>query len=500
MLNKYVWELYIKSGGESVIKFFENSLSSSSGITEVYVDKIFYLHKQYCVSRDALNYTKEQLLDLVSYFEENKINGSEITPQKDIEQSIDRIFSEEYKGWQTEQKTDKGTFELFIDNLANESTYLSVCYPGLFIPYYYFANYNVLCKIADAFDIELPDLPKKSDYKGRTWHYANLCKSLYRFREENDLTIYELCAFLYDFAPKYVGGIDCYIIKDLPEPKAAFFVGGGGDNGDAVAEDHSEEISFWQCNPDTRVGDMIVMYLRTPISAISSIWRSQSVGFIDPFFYYYRCTYIGSPQKVSRIPIQKIKTDPVLGKMPIVAKNMQGINGVELRPSDYNYIVDQSGIDLPKLEYAATEHSGEYVNEKQVEEELIKPFLKKLGYEESDYERQMYIEIGNHNHALIPDFVLCPGSTSGHYSGFAIVEAKRSIKNEKQLVAAKTQARSYAKLLGARYTVVASMEKVWIMSYRDDYTESFLERTWDDLSDTDALYEVEKTIGKRRSE
>ena len=186
--------------------------------------------------------------------------------------------------------------------------------------------------------------------------------------------------------------------------------------------------------------------------------------------------------------------------MPIVAKNMQGINGIELRPSDYNYIINQSGIDLPKLEYTATEQSGEYVNEKQVEEELIKPLLKKLGYEESDYERQMYIEIGNHNHALIPDFVLSPNSTSGHYSGFAIVEAKRSIKNEKQLVAAKTQARSYAKLLGARYTVVASMEKVWIMSYRDDYTESFLERTWDDLSDTDALYEVEKTIGKRRSE
>ena len=41
-----------------------------------------------------------------------------------------------------------------------------------------------------------------------------------------------------------MGGIDSYIIRDLPEPKAAYFIGGGGDNEDATAEDYYDEISL----------------------------------------------------------------------------------------------------------------------------------------------------------------------------------------------------------------------------------------------------------------
>ena len=137
--------------------------------------------------------------------------------------------------------------------------------------------------IAETFDIDLPELPRKSDYKGRVWHYLSLCISLNHFEKDNNLSPYELYAFLYDFAPRYIGGKDSYILKELPSPKSAFFIGGGGDNDDATAEDHPDNITRWQCNPDTRAGDMIVMYLRTPVSAITSIWRSYSVGFFDPF-------------------------------------------------------------------------------------------------------------------------------------------------------------------------------------------------------------------------
>ena len=395
------------------------------------------------------------------------------------------------------QGSDKMVFDVFSCNIASYSTIFSIDYPGLFVPYFFFATYNVLTMIADTFGIELPEIPKKSDYRARTWHYANLCKSFYQFRIENHLSYYEFCAFLYDFAPHYIGGIDSYIIKDLPNPKAAFFIGGAGNNEDAEAENYSEEISYWQCNPDTRVGDMIVMYLRTPISSISSIWRSQSVGFIDPFFYYYRCTFIGMPVKIPRITIQEIKTDPILGKMPMVAKNLQGINGVELKPSEYNHIVERSGIDVPKLEYASPKSSLDYENEKEVEERLVKPLLKRLGYSDTDYVQQMYIEIGNHNHALIPDFVLNPISSSGHYSGFTILEAKRSIITQKQLEDTKTQTRSYAKLLGTRYAVIASMEKVWVMSASDDYTDAIFEEPWPALSDADTFYKLEKLIGQR---
>ena len=224
----------------------------------------------------------------------------------------------------------------------------------------------------------------------------------------------------------------------------------------------------------------------------------MSIGFIDPFFFYYRCTYIGMPEKITRIPIADIKNDSLLGKMPIVSKNMQGVNGVELRPSEYNYIASKDGLDLPRLENALSDNDGHFANEKEVEEKLIKPLLVKLGFSEDDYVQQMYVEIGNHNYALIPDFVINPSSSNGHYSGYAIIEAKRSVPNDKQLAHVKVQARSYAKLLGARFSVIASMEKVWITASEDDYDRFIFEATWESLSDTDVFYRLEKLIGKRQ--
>ena len=58
---------------------------------------------------------------------------------------------------------------------------------------------------------------------------------------------------------------------------------------------------------------------------------------------------------------------------------------------------------------------------------------------------------------------------NGHQSAFAIVEAKRSITRQQELNEALSQARSYAKLLGAKYAAIISQEKVWIYSAEDDY-------------------------------
>ena len=497
MINKYVWDLYLRSGGQEIVDFFERNLSQE--LSDSYAEEIARLQRVYCAAASIVEETKSQLSNLyedIAALELEPIDEEAQNAEEKYFDSIDDIFASLLKQ-EFECNSIKEQFDVFSSWIAEFSTRLSIFYPGIFVPYYYLANYNVLTLISDAFDIKLLELPKKSAYRARIWHYVELCKVFYHFRKENQLSPYELCAFLYDFAPHYVGGIDSYIIKDLPSPKAAFFVGGGGDNDDAEAENDQEMITRWQCSPDIRAGDMVVMYLRTPISSISSVWRSMSVGFIDPFFYYYRCCFIGNPVKIPRIPLQEIKEDPVLGKMPIVAKNMQGINGVELKPSQYNYIVAGSGIPLPKLEYVSPDNSNHPENEKAVEEKLIIPLLKLLGYSETDYVRQMYIAIGNHNHALIPDFVINPKSAGGHYSGFAIIEAKRSITSEKMLDEVKTQARSYAKQLGTQYSIIASMEKIWVTSSKDDYSQTIYEQTWEELKEADTFYALDKLIGMR---
>ena len=441
------------------------------------------------------------------FFKEAYINTPsdiEISPNEELSTIDDRFSDSCDFFWRTFMMEDESPteidykvfFDYFCGNLAHITTLLSLDLSELFIPYYFSTTYNILETIANIFEIDFPAIPAKSDYKGRVWHYANICKALYTFRIKNNLTFYELCAFLYDFAPKYVGGIDSYIIKDLPTPKSAYFIGGGGRNADAVAEDDPQNVIRWQCSPNTQAGDLIVMYLRTPISAISSIWQAQSIGFVDPFFWYYRMTYIGNPIKINRIPLNQIKADEILGKMWIVKKNMQGINGVELLPSEYNHIVDLTGKDICRLESVMEMDDEDFPNEKAVEEKLIKPLLKKLGYSAGDYVQQMYIEIGNHNHALIPDFVLKPRRSTGHQSGYAIIEAKRSIKNGRQWEDAKGQVRGYAKLLSAKYSVVASMETICVMSSQDDYTEEIFSKPWSSLSSPDTLYCLKKLLGK----
>ncbi|MBP3663673.1 MAG: hypothetical protein J6J03_00780, partial [Tyzzerella sp.] len=385
-------------------------------------------------------------------------------------------------------------FEWFTNSIAYFSTQLSIELSGVFVPYYFKCNFNIFERIAQEFDIPLPEIPSKKDYKGRFFYYGEICAALYEFREQHNMSPYELCAFLYDFAPKYVGGAGSYIIQELPEPKSAYFIGGSKD--DCFLTDNPEEIACWQCNPDTMAGDMIVMYLRSPVSAIDSVWRSVSVGFNDPFFYYYRCTYISRPCKIRRVSQKEFGQDPVFRELPIVKKNMQGINGVELYPSVYNHLLDLVKSDLPRFAFVENSENLSLSREKDVENQLIKPFLAQLGYSEADYRQQLYIEIGNHNHALIPDFVIHPNVSKGHQSAAYLIEAKYSIATTKLLEEAKTQARGYAKLLDAQYSVIASKEGIWITSREDDYSKNVLSFSWFALQNVDNFHMVFALLGK----
>ena len=174
---------------------------------------------------------------------------------------------------------------------------------------------------------------------------------------------------------------------------------------------------------------------------------------------------------------------------------MQGINGVELFPSVYNHLLNIAKSNLPKLEFTINNNDMVFSREKDVENKLIKPFLKELGYNESDYRQQLYIEIGNHNHALIPDFVIHPIVSKGHQSADFLIEAKLSIPLNKILEEVKTQARGYANLLKVKYSIIAAKEGIWIMDSSDDYSDSIISLTWTDLQNEDNFYKVFNIIG-----
>ncbi len=496
MLNKYIWNLYLQSGGADTVEMFRRNLSEK--ITSEYADEITRMRKYFCVMEELAEDEGNQIrgfIHLINELEEDNDEndlGDELDVE--IEDGNETTLLDSYFTMMAQECcTPQDTVFSFLNNIAFHSTDLASLYPDCFIPYYFRFNFNVLQKIAEEFEIELPAVPLKNDYKGRFYYYGEISKSLLNFAKQNELSNYELYAFLYEFAPHYLGGIDCYIVKELPAPRSAFFIG-ADQNDEALANNPSEIIS-WQCSPDTRVGDMIVMYMRTPISAIQSIWRACSVGFVDPFFYYYRCVYISNPVRIPAFSLDEMRKDSFFKLLPIVRKNMQGVNGVELYPSVYNHLLDRTKAKALRLEYEKTEDDEEYTCEKDVENKLIKPLLGKLKYRDDEYEQQVYVEIGNHNKALIPDFVLIPDKRSGHISGFAIIEAKRSISSEKYLKEVFVQARSYARILSTKYCVVASKEKIWISQRKDDYEEIIFEATWKQLNKADSFYELDKLIG-----
>lgn len=501
MLNEYVWKTYLQSGGNAVVEMFRRNLEEE--LTQEFVEKIREFHSVYLLDERELNDESEQLCDLIKIMQENPDEQSDDNfdaTSMDVAtqyNSPEEILAYDYKEifCSKGENTDKEAFKIFIYGIAYYSTSLSIEYPDYFVPYFYTLSFNVLIQIATEFGIDLPAIPAKKDYRGRFFYYGEICKALKDFQHKYNLDNYELCAFLYDFAPKYVGGAKSYIIDEdkLPKAKSAFFIGGAKYA--ILLSDDPKAISIWQCNPETRAGDMIVMYQRTPVSAIRSVWRSRSIGFNDPFFWYYRCTYIGNPVQIKEISLDTLRKDTVLSVMPIVRKNMQGVNGVELKPSEFNRILDLASASNPRLEYEMPDNDSQFTKEKDVERLLVKPLLQRLDYAETDYVQQLYIEIGNHNHALIPDFVLLPRKLQGRQTAFAVLEAKLSIANKKQLDETIIQARSYAKLLGAKYQMIASKEKVWLYSAKDDFVENIFVATWNNLRDADTFSQLYKIVG-----
>lgn len=487
MFNTYTWNLYLDAGGKDLVDFFEENYSKN--LSTAYVEKIAKLHKSFCPSKKINDILKEELDDFMEFLSRNYyfFEYGRYTIESGLKYFHKFLYAEN-------NRNEKLAFDDFSSYLSYYTTLLSYELPDLFIPYYFKYNFNILEKIFAEFDISLPEIPNKSDYRGRFFYYGEICKSLLEFKKEIGLTSYELIAFLYDFAPKYVGGIDSYIIKDLPNPSAAYLIGAGKD--DIFLLNDMDNITPWQCSPDIKVGDKVLMYIKYPVSAIGSIWTSVSIGFIDPFFYYYRCTYISNAKKIEKLTLNELKEDEVFKNLPIVRKNMQGLNGVELMPSAYNHLLEIKNLDFPRLEYFSMNDSQDFQSEKDVENKLIKPFLARLGYSETDYIQQLYIKVGNNNHLLIPDFVINPKTKSANESCDFIIEAKFSINSMKELEKARIQVRSYAKILDAKYVLIASKESIWVFGSSDDYKKDFISFTWEVLENEDNFYQIYKYIGK----
>lgn len=341
-------------------------------------------------------------------------------------------------------------------------------------PIFLTTRFDIIQQNCDAIGLELPPIPHTNDYSAYMMYYYDICEAFNKFQEQYGLTDAEFCACLYDFAPMQVD--DSATESELPKPINVWLT--GADKGDfkfldkySDGNNSSNPNQIWACNERTRRGDIVVIYCRTPRSYIHSIWRANSSGIFNPFDYYHCRATVCEGIRVPVITSNDLKSDTYFSNVPIVRKNLQGINGVELTAQDYSELlrfIKQKGGDisaLPKLFESGKVNFGELKIEKDVEEKVLIPFLVKIGYSETDWTRQLSLKAGR-NEKAIPDFAFFAKGERHFESAPMLIEAKYDMSLITEQQKAFSQALSYARML--RSSIMGICDKERLILYKVD--------------------------------
>lgn len=489
-LNQFIWNNYKESKeGQEVIKLFE----------EGYLDDILLKFV-----KDSSNKDLEQYLFII----DDIVNSSPLPENikyKDFYSYILdnglKILDESEKEYDIFKPEEYDLIIAFIEPFS--LCLFSSSEEGeedFYIPYFFQMNFGDLQKIADTFNVELPKVPLRKDKRERALYYLEFCKLWNEFRKENNLTIFELCAFLYDFAPKFIGKEKEEI---LPKPTNIWLCGGAKDDYPYLIEVKEETTYFWQGNQDTLKGDIILMYCLSPKSSIEFVCRAVNDGVRDPFFHYYGSITLGHIQHIKPITLAEIKTDEHLKELPIVRKNFQGVNGTRLHNEDYTRILEileQKGEDisqLPKLSSANFTPNKDCKNEREVEVKIVEPFLNDLNYSENDWVRQLPVRMGR-GERNFPDYVFFAETKKGYERGKMILETKFYIKSNAELEETFQQAQSYALRLNADRIVICDKDFIWIYMKKNNNFDrtKYLKYNWQEMNNPEIFNTVKKEIGK----
>ena len=493
--NSYIWQLYKNSPEGSVtIETYSNLLGQ---IIEGKF-KLTLAGLPFSISDCALEFTNTIV---------NNYSALAINSIFDAENLFDEIVSDFKVSFYEEEMEDVALDHADLLGLLTElSLGLYACFPKYFFPYLFGGQFYYFQKICDIFSIPLPELPKKKHFNKRLEYYFELCRILYEFRKNRNLSPPELCAFLYSFSPNF---ISVEADSELPKPMKVWIVGGGIDNnGDPEFLDGADEntVTNWQGNVDTRRGDIVLVYCLAPRSYIHSIWRAKTDGYIDPFFYFYNQIWVCNPIKTTRIRYNDLRNDPILSQNSLVKSSMQGLNGRRFNYREYEAILEimeRKGQDvsiLPRIDTILDIGDDETFlkDERDVEVYLVEPFLEKLGYESDDWMRQMTVRMGS-GEKIYPDYAFFAKRNKGEEQAKMILEAKYHIKNNKELFKAYWQAKSYALRLQSRVFVIAAVEGIWVFSLEKNGfdLDKYFYKNWKEIYHPDIFPNTVDLIGKK---
>ena len=312
------------------------------------------------------------------------------------------------------------------------------------------------------------------------------------------MTPEEFCVFLYYFAPHCIEPFS--ITENFPEPSKVYICGASREDSEYIKTYDENTLCCWAGNSNMLPGDIMLLYEVKPVAAIQSVWRCASVGFNDPFEYYFTRVWVSKMIRIPPVTLDDLRADSVWKEKGLVKASMQGCAGTPCTKDEYDAflkMLEAKGFDtshLPKIAYTGLPNDVELNVEKDVEEKLLEPLLKKLGYTEKNWVRQLPVRMGR-GERNYPDYALFPKGTKGEETAQFLWEAKFTISSRRQLQDAFLQAKSYAMRLQSKGFGLVAKEGIWISFEKDSFLfEKIKSYSWADLENPDVFSEVKLSL------
>ena len=510
---KLHWNNYKNSdSGKEVIAAFDKLTDPNATVEELY--ELACRFNPECFKNTSSN-EKNQLIQNLEYFDgfvrEKRNDFDRIKPDGEGYISFEGItamlFDVEF------EEIPQSSFKSALaDNLLLSLT-LSRYFPNYYIPNLFPMQFIYLKKIAEKYGIPLPDVPKRSDYRGRWMFYDKMCFALNEFAIENVIeSLSELCAFLYDYELSVIKEeMEDEHQRQMPEePQQAWILVGNYGEGEK-----SMNEGYWQSSPFTSRGDIMVFYEKSPVKKLNSVWIALEDGVIEPFGHYYSYSYIGHKIEIPdemAISFADFKASEYFTnrdkKGNFVSKNFQDVSGWEVSFEDYaeiKRILEAKGFDtniLPQLYEPVKVGDVKIEREQDVSDKLLIPLLEQMGWKKDvDFKAEVEFNAGRgktgHSSEKRPDFLLHIVETKDDIEAKVAIEVKHHMKNEKEVHDNFVQGRSYAKWGAVQVLVLCDMKRIRV--YRRNKNNRFdendyIEFSWKDTENHDKYVELKKIL------
>lgn len=514
------WKRYKETDGKEVIAMF-NHLTTPEATIEDMLNVIKRFDPEF--ARNTSKKEEKRQIEILTFY--NNLIKANI-PQ--TEEEWKDFNHGTFFGWLTHYlAVEDENVSLFdvpqigFKNILGNNIFLSIVLcsymPEYFIPNLFVMQFAYFKKIAEKYEMDLPKVPNRSDYRGRWLYYIDVCNAIVTFSIDNDLQDFgELCAFLFDYEMTNIKEeLETDYNKPLPEiPENVWILVGNYGEGEKTMES-----GFWQSNAFTQRGDLMLFYEKYPVKKLNAAWRALGDGFIDPFGHFYSFSYIG--QKIE-IPADKALTfDDFMNneyfkkrdsKGNFVSKKFQDVSGWTVTSKDYAEIkkmLEAKGFDtsvLPSLYEPKDFSTEEITSEDDVYNKLITPLLEQMGWKKDiDFKREIEFAAGHttthHVSNKRPDYCLHLSHKGKKTYAQVVIEAKEEFKNTKELADCFDQCLSYACWGKAKVLVICDKRSIYV--YEQDRNGEFDQNhhkppfRWAKMKDHEQFNELKQLLSKK---